>query len=493
MSGIPLVGQTNSLDGVYSVSLQTGAIDTPSLTVDNITMSSNEIVSDTGNLSFGSNNVATTGNVQASAVTSTGTTTAERIECDNITIDNNDITSSTTLDVNANGSVVVNSGSSTRPIILRNNNEPAGFDIDLLNDELRISLSGTGLLTQFESDRVYFNKNIQVTGTGASFDNNNYPLYVSHDSTSNVACKMDTTRYGMLIDADADTGKTGYVFQTTCTPNKFKINNNGLTEITTEENGLKIDTFNDSDASGYGLKVSTVSGAEVTINNDASINVAGTMKFNDTANQIDLVNNNSYIRFGTGYTWPTTQFIRNTNDNMYIDCHTKLFLRERGSTMIECAAGASQIRLIQYTASGTLSLSGTGNIFVSSDERLKQNIEDSPYGLNEILQLRPRKYQLKMDPDNDKIGFIAQETEHFIPEAVDGKKIQWEWEQTEEGKPKKDENGNLIFKKDDDGNKIPRYRGFDDTAILATLVKAVQELSAKNDLLEERISKLENK
>ena len=252
MSGIPLVGQTNSLDGVYSVSLQTGAIDTPSLTVDNITMSSNEIVSDTGNLSFGSNNVATTGNVQASAVTSTGTTTAERIECDNITIDNNDITSSTTLDVNANGSVVVNSGSSTRPIILRNNNEPAGFDIDLLNDELRISLSGTGLLTQFENDRVYFNKNIQVTGTGASFDNNNYPLYVSHDSTSNVACKMDTTRYGMLIDADADTGKTGYVFQTTCTPNKFKINNNGLTEITTEENGLKIDTFNDSDASGYG-------------------------------------------------------------------------------------------------------------------------------------------------------------------------------------------------------------------------------------------------
>ena len=40
------------------------------------------------------------------------------------------------------------------------------------------------------------------------------------------------------------------------------------------------------------------------------------------------------------------------------------------------------------------------------------------YGLVEVLQLQPKQYALKSEPDVNKLGFIAQEVESIIPEAV---------------------------------------------------------------------------
>ena len=54
----------------------------------------------------------------------------------------------------------------------------------------------------------------------------------------------------------------------------------------------------------------------------------------------------------------------------------------------------------------------------TSDERLKNVGENVSYGLSEILQLQPKQYALKTDPDTNKLGFIAQEVESIIPEAV---------------------------------------------------------------------------
>lgn len=51
----------------------------------------------------------------------------------------------------------------------------------------------------------------------------------------------------------------------------------------------------------------------------------------------------------------------------------------------------------------------------TSDERLKENIADCPYGLNEVLKLKPIRYILK---GQEAIGFGAQTTQKIIPEAV---------------------------------------------------------------------------
>ena len=55
-----------------------------------------------------------------------------------------------------------------------------------------------------------------------------------------------------------------------------------------------------------------------------------------------------------------------------------------------------------------------GGNYNASDRRAKTDIVDCPYGLAEVLKLRPRKYQLvnsQLEPqgdDNINLGFIAQ-------------------------------------------------------------------------------------
>jgi hypothetical protein len=158
--------------------------------------------------------------------------------------------------------------------------------------------------------------------------------------------------------------------------------------------------------------------------------------------------------------------------------------------------GANPIKLPNYTSIGTLSISATdGTVTSASDRRLKQNEEalDSAISLQQIINLQPKKYTWKSDIDNrTRIGFIAQDVETILPDAIDGKKFEYEFIRDGagpgvDGEIRVDENGNPIL----DYNH-PRYRGLDQCAILSTLVSAVQELAKKNILLEERIAQLEN-
>ncbi len=61
----------------------------------------------------------------------------------------------------------------------------------------------------------------------------------------------------------------------------------------------------------------------------------------------------------------------------------------------------------------------SGVFTTGSDRTKKWAIRDIPYGLNEVLQLRPVKYKFK-GTDQDEIGFIAQEVKPIIPEIVYG-------------------------------------------------------------------------
>ncbi len=62
---------------------------------------------------------------------------------------------------------------------------------------------------------------------------------------------------------------------------------------------------------------------------------------------------------------------------------------------------------------------GHGN---SSDRLFKKNIEDSSYGLSEVNSLKPRRFYWKDETKSKvkQIGFIAQELEEVLPEAVRG-------------------------------------------------------------------------
>ncbi len=102
----------------------------------------------------------------------------------------------------------------------------------------------------------------------------------------------------------------------------------------------------------------------------------------------------------------------------------------------------------------------------TSDMNLKNTIENSPFGLNEILLLNAVTFlyndtDRKIDSDVKEVGFIAQDVFDIIPNAVSSTGT---------------------------GDLQLDYR-----AITATLVKAIQEQQALIKALEQRIINLENK
>jgi hypothetical protein len=144
-------------------------------------------------------------------------------------------------------------------------------------------------------------------------------------------------------------------------------------------------------------------------------------------------------------------------------------------------------------ASGTVAVDGSGYLYTYSDRRVKNSIqyfdETEETSLDKILSLRPCSFKLNQDPYNTKIGFIAQDVEEIIPNAVDAKKHEWRIKLNKDtGEAELDENGNITYEVDKiTGEKIPRYRGLDTTAILAHSVRAVQEIAKRLDENEERI------
>ncbi|MUH37276.1 tail fiber domain-containing protein [Zobellia amurskyensis] len=77
-------------------------------------------------------------------------------------------------------------------------------------------------------------------------------------------------------------------------------------------------------------------------------------------------------------------------------------------------------------ASNRMAITGDGDVFVNgslvhnSDARLKKNIKNLDYGLDEVLRLQPKSYLWLDDRSSGKrcLGLIAQEVQQIIPEII---------------------------------------------------------------------------
>jgi hypothetical protein len=119
-----------------------------------------------------------------------------------------------------------------------------------------------------------------------------------------------------------------------------------------------------------------------------------------------------------------------------------------------------------YTGVGAITSNGTTTTYATtSDYRLKENVQPMQGALAKIAQLNPVTYTWKID-GSDGQGFIAHELQAVAPDCVTGEK------------DAVDANGN------------PQYQGIDTSFLVATLVKAIQELKAEVDSLH---TQLENR
>ena len=100
----------------------------------------------------------------------------------------------------------------------------------------------------------------------------------------------------------------------------------------------------------------------------------------------------------------------------------------------------------------------------SSDERLKENIKEIPYGLEEVLKMKPVEYDWKEKRGGKHdIGVIAQDIEKLIPEIIK-------------------ENKDLKTKED--------FKSVDYGKMVAVLIKAIQEQQEEIELLKANLDQL---
>jgi hypothetical protein len=127
-----------------------------------------------------------------------------------------------------------------------------------------------------------------------------------------------------------------------------------------------------------------------------------------------------------------------------------------------------QVIAIRYagTDTGSISTNGTNTAYAtSSDYRLKENVLPMVNALEKVKKLNPVTYTWKETKENSE-GFIAHELAEVCPHAVIGEK------------DAVDENGDI------------KPQGIDTSFLVATLTKAIQELSAKVDAQQQEINAL---
>ena len=84
--------------------------------------------------------------------------------------------------------------------------------------------------------------------------------------------------------------------------------------------------------------------------------------------------------------------------------------------------GANGVNDYRWATLYTVNVDTTNAVNVTSDKRLKDNINNLKYGLSDILSLRPVSYNMKKgDVKQSHLGLIAQEVETIIPEVVSKK------------------------------------------------------------------------
>jgi len=148
-----------------------------------------------------------------------------------------------------------------------------------------------------------------------------------------------------------------------------------------------------------------------------------------------------------------------------------------------------------YNASGAyvggISCTSSATAFpTSSDYRLKENVSYSFDATTRMKQLKPCRFNFKIDTDNTVDGFLAHEVSSIVPEAVIGAKDATKDLGTIKDADGKVINKNIVESAREDGQTWEKtstendYQGIDQSKLVPLLVKTIQELEARITALE---------
>jgi cytoskeletal protein CcmA (bactofilin family) len=167
---------------------------------------------------------------------------------------------------------------------------------------------------------------------------------------------------------------------------------------------------------------------------------------------------------------------------------------------------------------GSIDTNGSSTQFsTSSDYRLKENVTTSWDATTRLKQLKPSRFNFKIDADTTVDGFLAHEVSSIVPEAITGTKdgteditnviLNADGTVNSDGVSQSDWTTGKLAVTDGDGNTIdpiyasdttwvasktiPKYQGIDQSKLVPLLTKALQEQQATIEALTARIVTLE--
>ena len=192
--------------------------------------------------------------------------------------------------------------------------------------------------------------------------------------------------------------------------------------------GYKLDVVGDVNiSSGSNFRIAGTAIGTTTINNNADNRI---ITGSGTANTLEAETNLTWDGvsiFQLTGTAGAGRLIVNSFEMSTVSNNAYLVNRAGGDFYLNADSLVNNITL---KANGNVDITDLGSDIVysnngvltntnPSDKRLKENINNLKYGLNEINKLNPVSFQYKDSKDKSiKFGYLAQEVKDIIPEAV---------------------------------------------------------------------------
>ena len=402
-----------------------------------------------------------------------------RIDSGTVTVDSNFTTGSNTINVDAIIAKTTNSN-----LYLH----PNGTGTVLTNSPVIYIASN-----RVDSDSAFSIDGPTVTNSRyiACYQNGAYKLGFGLQS-SNHFFIWDNVNGRDLFRASILNGNIS--FPTYSTNGILRIDSGTVTVDTNFTTGSNTINVNNISSISGALTISGVGGISGVIIDDYKLELKSRAPLISSYIGIDgpTITENRYIACSQNGTYRCSFGLRGTSEYYIRDIpNNKDIFRAKLDNSALC------IVFPTYSTTGTLQMSAGSVVSNTSDRRLKQNEEvlTPSVSLQQILNLQPKKYRWNSDINRTQLGFIAQDVETVIPDAIDGKKYEYEFVR-DGASPEVDG----TVRVDEDGNPVldytrPRYRGLDQCAILSVLVSAFQELhnniNIKLSSIENRLTALE--
>ncbi len=287
------------------------------------------------------------------------------------------------------------------------------------------------------------------------------------DSSGNVGIGTSSINRKLEISGDNNGGAKANYIRITDTDTTATANN--------QMGGIEFFSSDSSGGAGISASIETVyagsgGGGEITFNTNASSG--------GTLTERMRIDSSGKVAIGLTSALGILDFQAGTG--------TGLVARNTGSSGHNAALFINANDTV-----GSIVTSGTSTAFnTSSDYRLKENVITDWDATSRLKQLKPSRFNFKVDKDTTVDGFLAHEVSSIVPEAVTGEKDAMTKE--------------VLYVDEDEipeGKKVGDVKtpseinpqGIDQSKLVPLLTKALQEAVAKIETLEAKVTALEAK